>query len=406
MEKAKNIYFIDQTSEFDHHMVFNASMLKILNLIFPEQKHFHYGLKSSINSVKTLLSTEDKEQIQFIPIKHKKVSGRKLKKLFNYFRKEIYRFNNFRHILKQSNDNDWIVLSITTFTSFLWFKFLKTFYKTNTIAVLHGEVSFIYKSYNKIEKIDALIHKLIFKIKAKNFYYLTLNKIEKKILVKDNYLKNGEVFEINHPYLTLEEKASKSSLNSKIRLGHIGSLVAHTKNSHLFFKLAEECKSLVEKKEICFDAVGLLTPEMTKYINPWVNLFVGNDDLNKPKYLSREDYENALENMDYALFFYPPEEYVFRASGAIADFIAKEIPIMYLEHPIFNYFQSTVGEIGYKCDNLQEMKEVILNLSKDKEHAQEKYSIHKENLKKLKELLDINKIAEDLKEQIKNRTSC
>lgn len=397
----KKVYFIDQTSEFDHHMVFNASMLQILNLIFPKQEHYHYGLESNISSVKILLSEEDRDKIQFVPIKHRKVSGGKLKKILNYFRKETYRINNFRHILKQSDENDWLVLSITTFTSFLWFKILKTFYKINTIAVLHGEVSFVYKAHNKIETIDAWVHKLIFKIRAKNFYYLTLNKIEKKKLVEDGYLKDEEVFEINHPYLVLEDEVSKEELGAVIRLGHIGSLVSHTKNSHLFFELAEECKTLVEEKTISFDAVGLLTPEMAEYINPWVNLLVGNDELNTPKYLSRNDYETALNKIDYALFFYPPEEYIFRASGAVADFIAKEIPVIFLEHPIFDYFQGAVGEIGYRCKSLNEMRDVILSISKNREKAQEKYSIHKENLKKLKELLNIKNIAKDLEEQIK-----
>ncbi|MRI62411.1 hypothetical protein EDM00_00160 [Ornithobacterium rhinotracheale] len=398
----KNIFFIDQTSEFDHHMVFNASMLKILCQIFPDANIYHCGLPSNIKSVRTLLSPEEQDRIipEFIP--HKKVSGGILKKGLNYLRKEKYRYNHFKKVLNRTTENDWIVLSITTFTSFLWFKRLKRNYQTPTIAVLHGEVSFIYKSYNFLEKVDAWVHKKIFKTKAPNFYYLTLNKIEKAILVKDGYLKESEIFEINHPYLNLEESFPENPLSLPIRIGHIGSLVAHTKNSHMLFELAEKCKHLVEQDKIIFDAVGLLTPEMKPYLNDWVQLYVGNKDLSKPQYLSREDYETALSNLNYAIFFYPPEEYVFRASGAIADFISKETPIIYLKHPIFDYFQENVGEIGYQCNNLDEIKIVIENLAKKTDDAKEKYRLHKNNVRKLKQQLKLENIAEDLKNQIES----
>lgn len=267
--------------------------------------------------------------------------------------------------------------------------------------MMHGEVSFLYKSYNRLEKIDAWVHKKIFQTKAPNFYYLTLNKIEKAILVKDGYLKNEEVFEINHPYLNLEENYTDNPLNNPIRIGHIGSLVAHTKNSHMLFELAEKCKDLVENHKVVFDAVGLLTPEMKPYLNKWVNLYVGNQDLSKPQYLSREDYENALSNLNYAIFFYPPEEYVFRASGAIADFISKGTPIIYLTHPIFDYFQKNVGEIGYKCNNLNDMQIVIENLANNTEYSKQKYQLHKKNVQKLKEQLQLKNIAEDLNNQLK-----
>ena len=402
MEKAKNIYFIDQTSEFDHHMVFNASMLKILNLIFPEQKHFHYGLESNIKSVRTLLSEEDKSKIQPINIKHKKVSGGKLKKLFNYFRKEIYRFNNFRDILKQSNENDWIVLSITTFTSFLWFKLLKIFYKTNTIVVLHGDVDFVYKSSSLYEKANGLTHKLIFKIKAKNFYYLTLNKIEKKYLVQDDWLKNEEVLEIEHPFLNIEENNENDiTLNSPISIGHIGSMEVKRKNSHYIFKLAEICRDLIEENKVSFKSIGLMTPNMIPYKNNLVDIYVGNEKDENPKYLSRENYEKGLDSLDYIIFFYPEDEYVFRASGAIADFLAKNKPIICLRHPIFEYMFKKAGNIGYVCDSLEDIKHLITKITNPDYNLFDTYSEQINNVKKYKSNFNIKNVAKDLENQLK-----
>ena len=42
-KENSSIFFIDQTSEFDHHMVFNASVLKILLHIFNQDLSYNLG---------------------------------------------------------------------------------------------------------------------------------------------------------------------------------------------------------------------------------------------------------------------------------------------------------------------------------------------------------------------------
>ncbi|MGQ2138901.1 hypothetical protein ACT724_06225 [Ornithobacterium rhinotracheale] len=400
-EKQKNIYFIDQTSEFDHHMVFNASMLKILCKIFPQAKIYHCGLPSNIESVKTLLSPEEQDRItpEFIP--HKKVSGGILKKGLNYLRKERYRYHHFKSILKRTTENDWIVLSITTFTSFLWFKRLKRNYQTPTIAVLHGDVDYIYKGTTKIHKINAWAHKKIFKTKAPNFYYLTLNKIEKAILVKDGYLKESEILEIEHPFLNLEKQEPRDIPNKPLTIGHIGSMEIERKNSHYLFKLAEYCKNLIESNKVYFKSVGLLSNSLTPYLNDYVELMVGNSNAEGPlKYLSRIDYENGLESLDYVIFFYPKDEYVFRASGAVADFIAKCKPIICLKHPIFEYMFDNAGNIGFMCDSLDDIQKKIQEITSDNYNLISVYKEQVKNLREYQKSFSIQYVSDDLKRQL------
>lgn len=401
-KSQKNIFFIDQTSEFDHHMVFNASMLKILCHIFPDANIYHCGLPSNIKSVKTLLSPEEQDRIVPESIPHKKVSGSILKKGLNYLRKERYRYNHFKQILKRTTENDWIVLSITTFTSFLWFKRLKRKYKTPTIAVLHGDVDYLYKSETKFQKINAWFHRQIFKTGAPNFFYLTLNKIEKKFLVQDGYLKNEEVFEIEHPFLNLEETKPRKTPNMPLTIGHIGSMEAVRKNSHYLFKLAENCKDLIKNQQVEFKSVGLFTDSIQPYVNEYVTLIIGDSTAEGPlKYLSRQDYEKGLDSLDYAVFFYPEDEYVFRASGAVADFIAKCKPIICLRHPIFEYMFENAGNIGFMCNSLEEMQNKIHEIISDGYNLISVYEQQVENLKEYQKKFSIQYIAEDLKQQMK-----
>lgn len=400
------IYFVDQTSEGEHHLVFNSSMIKIIFLCFPNDVIKYYGLASGIAAVKTMLTDSEHNVTDFCTIKHGKINREsKWLKGINYVRKEIFRVSSFLKILNGSNNNDWIILSITTFTSFLWFKILKIFYKTNTIAVLHGEVTFLYNAKNNLERFDAFVHKLIFKIKAPCFYYLTLNKIEKEILVRDGYLKSHEIIEIEHPFSNLGEKGviKKTLSGTCLTIGHLGTLDKATKNSHFLFNVAEKCKAEVLSETLSFKAIGLMTKSMIPYINPYVHIIIGNDSMFHPKYLPREIYEKAVNELDYSIFFYPPDEYIFRASGAIADTIAKVKPIICLAHPIFEYMFKHGGDIGFICKNKNEMIDLIKNMGKPEFQLAERYKRQVANLLNFRKRFEIESVATDLKTQIFSR---
>lgn len=396
------IYFIDQTSEEEHHLVFNSSMVKVIHRAFPDEAICYYGLASSIMSVRSMLSADETVATDFINIRHGKIyTNNKILKALNYIRKELFRVRSFIKILNRSNKNDWIILSITTFTSFLWFKILKVFYKTNTIAVLHGEVTFLYKATSSLERLDAFAHKLIFNIKAPGFYYLVLNKIEKQILVQDGYLKSSEVLEIEHPFSNLQDKEIRNHLSdSCVSIGHLGTLEKNTKNSHYLFLLAEKCKEEVMLGKLSFNSVGLMLPAVIPYKNKYVNVVVGNDDDNRPRYLPREEYEHNINQLDYSIFFYPPDEYIFRASGAIADTIAKCKPIICLQHPIFDYMFSNGGDIGFKCETLEEMTDLLKEMVQPEFRLEEKYKQQVDNLKRYRQKFTVENVAIDLKVQI------
>ena len=178
------LYFIDQTSEKDHHMVFNSSIIKILMLLYPNQKLTYSGINSNQESVLSLLTTAEKDRIILAPIIYSKpLNDNRFFKIINFYRKEKLRAKSIKQIFNATTTNDLVFLSITTFSSFYFFKKTKAKYPVKTIVTLHGDVDFIYNSYNYYEKLNAFFHKKIFKTKAQNFYYLLLNKIAKQRLV-------------------------------------------------------------------------------------------------------------------------------------------------------------------------------------------------------------------------------
>lgn len=400
MKKFKHIYLIDQTSEGNHHMVFNTALVKVLSLIHKDIPFIYYGTPSSIQSIKSLLSTDEINSIQFRNIQYSFAPNSFALKILNYGLKEIKRMFNFIQIFNKSSSEDLIVLSVTTFTSFLGFKFLKLCYQTPTIAVLHGDVDFVYNSKDLLSKINGIFHKIIFKIPARNFRYLTLNKIEKKILVADGYLKNDEVYEIEHPFLNIKEAENTHIPQLPLKLGHIGSMEIERKNSHYTFLLAEKAKSLIQDHKVQFKSIGLMTPGLKPYKNDLVELIVGNQSDDSPQYLSREQYEIELENLDYILFFYPPTEYIFRASGAVVDFLAKNKPIICLKHPLFEYMFDKAGNIGFMCEDIDAIYKLLEKITSSTYDLSTQYAQQVDNITNYKQEFTVTNVAKDLENQI------
>lgn len=396
------IHYIDQTSERDHHMVFNSSILKMLLIMYPNEEIVSHGIASNQKSIKQLLASEELQKITFKSIEYTKpLSENKFFKILNYIRKEKKRKRLFKELLLKTTENDLIFLSITTFTSFAIFKKLKAKFDVPTIAVLHGDLDFVYNAKTRVEKLIGSSYKKVFKTKAPNFYYLILNKISKAYVVNDGYLKEEEILEINHPYNMMDNVAPPKDIfnNKTYSFGHIGSMEVERKNSHFLYQLASLCHRFVTERKASFQVIGLITPSILPFKNKWVEEMVGNKQADKPDYLSREAYESKLAALDYSMFFYDENQYIFRASGAIIDAIAFTIPFIVLEHPIFNYIFKDAGNVGFQCKNLEEMQELIQKITEKDTLILSQYNEQVNNLIEYRKTLNVESIANDLKSQ-------
>lgn len=397
------IHFIDQTSERDHHMVFNSSILKILLKMYPSEKITSHGSASNHKSIKELLSDNERKSITFDPIFYtKSKSEGKLLKGLNYIVKENRRRLMFKEVLSNASENDLVFVSVTTFSSLYVFKRLKAKFLVPTILVLHGDLDFVYNSNSKLEKLIGATYKKVFNTFAPNFYYLLLNKISKEYLMQDGFLKREEILEINHPHNMLNVDVTEKEIaeNGVFSFGHIGSMEVERKNSHYIYQLAEKFSAEITENKVSFQVIGLITSSIIPYKNKWVSEMAGNAKEDKPDYLSREDYESKLQKLDYSLFFYDTNQYIFRTSGAIIDAIAACIPFVVLKHPIFDYIFQEAGDVGFQCKDLDEMHDLIKKIISRDEEIMQQYKAQVLNLMKIRQRLSVQEVAIDLKNQL------
>lgn len=394
-----HIVFIDQTSQFSHHQVFNSAIVDIMIDVFQTQNVSCHGITSNHHKMYDLMAHENRDLVTFIPIHYPKSPSNLFLKIILYPIKEWIRFLNFKRIFKYHNTKeDVILLSITTFTSFYVFRWLASRSKAQIFSVLHGDLDFLYKAENLNQKLNAWVHQKILNFKKqRNFKYILLNKIAKHHLIVDSLLTEDEILDIYHPIVSEFNGKPNTKLQNPILIGHIGSMELGRKNSHYIYALADNLKNETHVK---FMTIGLITPHIIPYKNESVMEISGNKAEDKPFYLPRKDYISNLLKLDYIVFFYPKDEYVMRASGAVSDFIDFLKPIIALKHPLFEYFESQVGSIGFLCEDLDEIQYLISDLATHQEKYLELRHTQIENIRKLKERSSKSQINMELREML------
>ena len=112
--------------------------------------------------------------------------------------------------------------------------------------------------------------------------------------------------------------------------------------------------------------------------------------------MSNEDFADYANDIDYALIFHNPEDYRFSATALFFDALSNSKPIIALKNPFINYYFEKLGDIGYLCDNYDEMKDVVLNIL-DK-NPKSIYRNQKQNLLKGQVELSLYKISDKFAE--------
>jgi hypothetical protein len=96
----------------------------------------------------------------------------------------------------------------------------------------------------------------------------------------------------------------------------------------------------------------------------------------KPGSLLPEELDAYINMMDFCVFLYPSNYYLFTASGALLEALAHLKPVVALHNPYFDYVFGKIGDIGYLCHTVDEMaaiiKEIVLTRDIDRYNAQRK----------------------------------
>lgn len=393
------IHIIDANSAENTHILFNASMTKVLLDAYPEHQVSFYSGGPHQLKISEYLTENERHRIKFVEIPTKTVGRGKIQKAFRVARNTLIDFSFFRRILSKvtTSRTDKVIVFKAHPASILMIKYLKIFYaKADLMAVMHGEIEFIYYAETEWQKNIASIYKRIIAVSASNFRYILLNKISKHKLISDGLLKTQEIIEIDHPYPYSEISDKTANLSTPITFGQVGSLGLR-KNAHLIYQLASAHSTEIECGFVRFVTIGPIEDDAIPYRNPLVVDFTGK---NRDQYISRQTFIEETQKVDYAVFFYGPDQFIFRASGSVMDAIDLAKPIIAIKHPFFDYLVKEAGNIGFICEDLPQMSALISRLAKRNSALVQQYQDQRDNLEKFKREHNIARIAADFKLQV------
>jgi len=374
-EKKMILIFEPQCIGFEH-AEFNAAFIKVIEKSSDDEILF-IAEKDHIKNVESLLGVT--EQINFkeieVPPKEQSNMGR--------FRQEFGLTKDVFYLADTIGCNQIIFSSIKSPSLIVAKYYLRKFKSINVLIVPHSIIDSIYKI--------PLSRDIIFWF---NFWFRFFNTPQLKYLllgktIKDELVKElpemEKYFEyIDHPLLFKNYEVDDNHFGKKIVFGFLG-VGYRKKGIGDFIKLSEDIKEEYGEDRTNFILVGHI-PEDDFKIEDNFPITASKTPLNQA------DYNKCLEKINYALFFHKAEDYRFTASGAFFDAISYIKPIIAIKNPFLDYYFNLMGDIGYLCENYDEMRDTIFNIIKNP--PKERYKQQQLNILQGREKISIEKIAE------------
>lgn len=381
----EKIIIIDNVITGNNHLVINSGIINMAKFLFGNnaiaKEILFFGEKKHTSTLAKLVDSNESCKVSFHPVEVIKPKTGKLQKGISWIKKILKDkefINGLLEINSDYNPKIVIISTISPFNLYLFINKINTILDQKFLIFLHGEVELIFdKNLSFSEKIKKYFLEKAFKKIPSNTQLVVFTETIKKALIDKFDFNDNQVITINHPILKFER--NNFEISSCITFSHLG-LANKRKNSELIFKLADNFDDAVNNDSCRFSIIGRLIESDIKHINPNVEIESKND---QP--IPNERYIELISNADYSLIFLLEEEYVYRISGSLLDSIQFQIPIIALKHTFINELFEKGGDIGFVCDNYEEMQEVVNQIILKNPKFIDRYSLQVENLKKLSE---------------------
>ncbi len=374
------------------HVPFNSAFFYVLSLSFPKERISFYAQKRHLLAVRDKL---DSNEIKLEYFEFKEIRGVSNKKgTASIFWSYLFCLVQDIFQLLLTKSHDIVFFTSTNPISLPFVKLLNKILRRKVFIVLHGELEYLNdendKLHGSIKKYIRIWYRLVFWrfLNDKTKYIVLGGSIFNNLKQIHPNLTRDSFIILDHPYFYPGIK-NVPIVDKKrtVVYGTVG-YAACIKGSDKIFTLAKLLEDKILNQDIELTIVGQTSACLTEFKNNLVNTF------DSSSFIPSDVYNKAVEDLDYVLFFYPDDLYRFIASGAFFDAIAFEKPIISLRNCYFEYYFDLLGDIGYLCDNLDEMVQIINNFDV------ERYRKQRRNIRNAKETLSITQIAENLSSQI------
>lgn len=190
----------------------------------------------------------------------------------------------------------------------------------------------------------------------KRVNYLVLGDSIKENLIRYMPKLKSQIISIDIPYLFNQAIIKSKGRSQSIKFAAIGS--GSNKNTHIYFQMAKE---IVEKETILkpeFYLIGqIVDPKLSAMLSICPVKVPSKDSA-----MSMERYQEVLNSIDYAVFLFNSDALRLCGSAALFDAFAALKPIIATKNDYFQYYFNKMGNIGFLCNDIKQVKSRILAL--------------------------------------------
>lgn len=348
---SEKLYYINSYANESQHEMINSALLIMFVDYFTDIKVYS-GMSSWKKMEKKLLHDKDKITLKKLYV----VPGYSpIANLFRYIISALYNIG----ILLFSEKEAVLVYNFNNVLSLFGLNFINKIVKRKILIFCHGELELLVDSSGGI--LARLLryycrHFFLNPSVCSSLYFCVLGESIKERLKPIIGKRIRSFISIDHPYIFSGKNVQIKSNSNFINIGTVGELNAF-KGLYLYIELIESVRRVMQENPIQFSIIGRVTKEKDIFKKLGVKIPGEN------KTLLRADFDLSVSSLNYILFFYSNDKYQITASGAIFDAIKFRIPIIALRNVYFDYLFNKYGNIGYLCNSIEEMVNVILNLN-------------------------------------------
>jgi hypothetical protein len=380
------------------HVEVNVAFLNVFYYAFPGQKFVYLAEKNHLQYVRDRLSPGLKNSIVFESIT---VPARYAPDVIQ-FPQALLLFKRIFRIARDKDINKIIFCSITGSGLLSLKYYMKQQPLIKCIVIPHGILESLLKQPSIMPfTVQTLFKHALSGCENYDIKFLLLGPSIKTEIEKYIPGLQQRCRAINLPYVFLlsPRDLQTTAFNSKITFGSLGA-GSRYKGTERFFCLAKEINSLPNAGKSRFVLIGSIIDKilLVKYLvgkNRKNSLFNSVEVPSGGRPLDRETYEKYARGINYAVYLYDSDSYKLTASGALLDAFLYLRPIIAIRNPYFEYYFTILGDIGYLCNDYEEVKQVIMDII-DNPPA-DRYRTQQDNLLKGRTVFDPEANAEHIR---------
>lgn len=166
----------------------------------------------------------------------------------------------------------------------------------------------------------------------------------------------------DHPYYSVRKNADHTINCDAIHIGVVGNITqSKWRGGDNLLRFAE---AMSKYPQINIHIISRVHKDLMDRLTPYVHI-----DNKKGIYLSKEEYESFICQMDYLFYPYPPDCFKLTASGAIFESIVNEKPALMYSNSYFRYLNQKYGRFGYFIDEFDSLDKLVMMLGNVEEYA-------------------------------------